>query len=85
MVHSDYHCTSHLPSVSNHSSFMKEVKTIISKNDDKDSYLLKIGSYCHNKTGIITSLRVPMLSECSYFFYVRVLTRVDGSRNRDIE
>lgn len=44
MVHNDYHCSSHLPSVSNLSSFMGEVKTIISKSNDKDSYLLRIGS-----------------------------------------
>ena len=58
MLHNDYHCSSHLPSVSNYSAFMKEAKAILSKNNDEDSYLVRVGSYSQGRTGEIAMVYV---------------------------
>lgn len=83
MLHGDYHCSSHLPSVSNYSSFMEEAKTIISKNDDADSYLLKLGSYARSPVGIATLQSIFV----SYFVLNKIFSafRAYRDRSRDSE
>jgi hypothetical protein len=43
LVASDFVCTDQLPSVHNYTAFMEYARSVVVRNDDKDSIMLRLG------------------------------------------
>lgn len=58
LVVSDFTCADHLPSVDNFTAFMDHARAVVKKNDDRDSFLLRLGE---GDSSHITDLEVSAI------------------------